>query len=183
MQTANILVDLGGDTGNQVPKLGVTAAEIAVLIAIHGEAAVHDIEPAGDVEAINVGEGDVKWTNRVELNRLHRRYGKAKDGENNSIVSNLFPGTAARVFETIDELGLPEVFFKPVARAKMEDPAPVAVDPLDHDGNGKKGGAKKPAKKAKAAPAPEPEPEVVEEADEGSDGIEDMPDAEKNLFE
>ena len=175
MQIANVMVDLGGDNGNQVPKR-VTAAEIAVLIAIHGESAVHDIEPIGSISR----------SNRDELSRLYGIYGRAKDGEDKSIVVNMFPGAGARVFETIDELGIDENFFKPTARAKTE---PVK-DPLDHDGNGKKGGAKKPAKKAKAA-ANTDEIEAAEgippgddaEADEVSDGIEDMPDTEaENLF-
>lgn len=181
MQTANIMLDLGGDTGNQIPKLGVTPAEIAVLIAIHGESAVHDIEPAGDVP---VNADGVRWTNRVELDRLRRVYGRAKNGEDTSHVDILFPGAAARVFETLDELNIPAEFYKPTARATApvveaaadEDvgeavdetadvtPPPTKPDPLDHDGNGKKGGSK--ARKAKKA-----------EPDE--DGIADMPDNPK----
>lgn len=157
MQTANIMVDLGGDNGNQVPKYKATAAEIAVLISIHGESAVHDIEPLGDEEFVDIDGEQVRWTNRAELTRLRRIYSTAKDGEDRLIIDNLFPGSAAQVFETIDELGLPEEFFKPTARA-------AAPDPLDHDGDGKKGGAK-PRKKAKAEAAPVDKDEV--EAAEG----------------
>lgn len=132
MQTANIMLDLGGDAGNQIPKLGVTAAEIAVLIAIHGESAVHDIEPVGDVPE---HEGN-RWTNRYELDRLRRIYGRAKNSEDTSHVEVLFPGVAARVFEVLDELNLPDEFYKPTARAKAH--------PLDHDGDGKPGGAAPP---------------------------------------
>lgn len=182
MQTANIMLSL--NAGNDVPKYGVSAAEIAVLIAIHGESSVQNIEPLGDKQTITIDGDTVKWTNRVELERLHRIYGRAKDGEDRSIVAALFPGAGARVFETIDELGLPAEFFKPTARAtapvaepvdEVEDdvpevdvpitPPPAQPDPLDHDGNGKKGGAKKP----KAAQPAE------------NDGIEDMP-AEDPLF-
>lgn len=131
MQTANIMLDIGGDNGNQIKKRGVTAAEIAVLIAIHGEAAVHDIEPAGDVPTVNLGEGDVRWTNRVELQRLRARYGRAKNGEDQSHVDILFPGAAARVFETIDELNLPEEFFKPTARAGLPKKAAPVEDELE----------------------------------------------------
>jgi hypothetical protein len=151
MQTANIMLDLDGDTGNQIPKYGVTAAEIATLIAIHGESAVHDIEFAGDV-ALN--DDGAPWTNRSELARLHRIYGRAKDGEDKSIVGLLFPGQAARVFETIDELGLPDHFFKPVTRA--------TIDPLDHDGDGRKGGAKK-ADAAEVTPPPSTTTKQVED--------------------
>jgi hypothetical protein len=132
MQTANIMLDLSGETGNQIPKRGVTAAEIAVLIAIHGESAVHDIEPLGDVP---LHEGN-RWTNRYELDRLRRIYGRAKNGEDTAHVNVLFPGAAARVFETLDELRLPDEFYKPTARAK--------ANPLDHDGDGKSGGAAPP---------------------------------------
>lgn len=170
MQTANIMLSL--NAGNDVPKWGVTAAEIAVLIAIHGEDSVQDIEPIGSIER----------SNREELERLHRIYGRAKNNEDRAIVANLFPGAGARVFQTINELGLPEQFFKPTARAKaapvVEEPEgdvteaeaepitppPSKPDPLDHDGDGKKGGAKKPVKKA-------------DEKD--ADGVEDMPDGEK----
>lgn len=184
MQTANIMLDIGGDNGNQVPKYGVTAAEIAVLIAIHGEAAVHDIEPIGTVER----------SNRDELTRLREVYGRAKDGEDHSHVDILFPGAAARVFENIDELNLPPEFFKPTARAS----APAAADPLDHDGDGKKGGSKKGDEstrsrgKAKKADAPASDETIAAEgippgddpeADDKSDGVEDMPDNEgESLF-
>jgi hypothetical protein len=170
MQTAHIMLDIGGDAGNQIPKRNVTAAEMAVLIAIHGESAVHDIEPTGEIDR----------SNREELERLHRIYGRAKNGSDQAIVDVLFPGAAARVFQTIDELGVPEEFFKPTARAAAV-PA-KAADPLDHDSDGKKGGSKKGAEstrargKAKAKvdasePASEPAPEIAD------DGVEDMVDS------
>jgi hypothetical protein len=172
MQTANIMLKL--NAGNDVPKRGVSAAEIAVLIAIHGDESVQDIEPTGSSETVDIDGARVKWTNRVELDRLRRRYGKAKDDENNFILDRLFPGAAALVFETLDELNIPDAFYKATARFKPDDapelvededegeeieafvepaitpppsePETVKADPLDHDGNGKKGGAKKPAK-------------------------------------
>lgn len=153
MQTANIMLDIGGDNGNQVPKKGVTAAEIAVLIAIHGEAAVHDIEPAGDIVR----------RNRDELSRLREKYGRAKDGEDHSHVDILFPGAAARVFETIEELNLPEAFFKPTARAVFTQTSePVAEVPV-------------PATNEDEGIPPGDDPE----ADDVSDGVEDMPDTEE----
>ncbi len=184
MQTAKVIVNLGGDKGNQVPKIA-TAAEIAVLRAIHGDESVQDIEPFEDVQR----------SNREELDRLRAIYGRATDGENHPHINRLFPGAGARVFQTLDELDLPESFFKPLTRAQAR-PAPVAeapavskVDPLDHDGDGKKGGSK--ARKAKAA-EPEvvetsvpAEPEVVETsvpADTESDGVAEMADAGKELF-
>lgn len=136
MQTANILLALGGDTGNTVPKRAVTAAEIAVLRAIHGEGSVTDIEPVGDINQ----------SNRAELGRLRQNYGRAMDSENNSIVAQLFPGAAARVFETLDELDLDQSFYKPITRASAK---PLFGGRGDHDKNGEVGGA------APLTPAPE----------------------------
>lgn len=113
MQTANIQLSIGGDHGNTVSKFGVTAAEIAVLRAIHGEDAVKEVEPAADV----------RRNHRDERSRLLDRYGKMRDGKDESPVSQLFPGVASRVFETLDELDLPEEFFKAERRAR-----PVAVE-------------------------------------------------------
>lgn len=115
MQIASVLVAIGGDLGNTIPKHGVTASEIAVLRAIHGEGAVSEIKPIGDV----------KRTNSEERNRLLTRYGRAKDSENNSIVNNLFPGAAARMFATIDELGLPSAFFAAAGRVSAVPAEPV----------------------------------------------------------
>jgi hypothetical protein len=131
MQLANCLVAVGGDVGNTVPKYDVTAAEIAVLRAIHGEHAVIDIEPTRDIQR---GNGE-------ELGRIRANYGNARDTENNSIVNMLFPGAAARVFQTIDELGIPEEFFKPTSRATTQ---PLFGGKGDHDGDGKAGGAADP---------------------------------------
>lgn len=113
MQLANCLLSIGGDDGNTVPKFGVTAAEIPVLQRLHGEAAVKDIEPAGEVQR----------THREELARLHERYGKVEGNP----VAALYPGAAARVFERLDELAINEQFFKPIARTTANTtPAPAA---------------------------------------------------------
>lgn len=147
MQTANILLAIGGDKGNTVPKYRVSAAEIALLRAIHGDEAVFDVEPL-DLPAVDE-EGEV-LTNRDELQRLKRAYQAAKiDGK--LVAEMLYPGAAARVFETLGELGLPEEYFKPVAHAKAikeaprdkskakgkaAEPTPTADDGLDEDGIG-----------------------------------------------
>lgn len=151
MQTANIMLAIGGDRGNTVPKPAVSVAEIALLRAIHGEDAVFDVEPL-DAPAMEDG---VVLSNRAELNRLLRTY-DAKDADGNRIVSLLYPGAAARVFETLDEIGLPDEYFKPTERS-----APVKAAPA----------APKAKAKAKVAePAPEPE---LDDLDDG--GIGDMP--------
>ncbi|MEC5291587.1 MULTISPECIES: hypothetical protein [unclassified Aurantimonas] len=140
MQIANVLVSLAGDHRNTVPKLGVTAAEIPVLQAIHGADAVREIEPAGEI----------KRSNREERDRLVRIY-RAKEGR--SPVEQLYPGIAARVFETLDELGLNEEFFKAERRLRPNS-APSKS-------------AKKSASAAKTAAA----------AEEADDGIGEMSDA------
>lgn len=151
MQTANIMLAIGGDRGNTVPKYAISVAEIVLLRAIHGEDAVFDVEP---LEAPAMDEG-MAISNRAELNRLRRIY-DAKDADGNRVVDQVYPGAAARVFETLEEIDLPEDYFKPTERTA---PIKAAV-------------AAKPRAKAKAAPepAPEQEPDNL-----GDDGIKDMP--------
>lgn len=128
MQTANVMLAIAGDARNTVPKYGVTAAEVAVLRYIHGEDAVFDIE---------VLDEDVKRTHRQEIGRLTEAYGR-QEGERRSspAVAELYPGAAARVFETFAELELPDELYaaekrQPAKRAapkKEEEPAPAADD-------------------------------------------------------
>lgn len=122
-ETSNILLSLAGDTGNTVPKYGVTVGEIAILQAIHGNEAVTDIEPVSFVER----------SNRQELDRLKAMYGGATDGNQNRLVDLLFPGVAARVFETLDELALPDDFFKAETRVRrsVETTAPAKIEDID----------------------------------------------------
>lgn len=119
MDIANITLSLGGDDGNTVPKFGVTAAEIAVLRTIHGEASVKDVEPSGEISR----------SNRAERQRLVDVYGQARFGNDKPVVETLFPGVAARVFERIDELDLDESFFKPIARASAESGRGLVATP------------------------------------------------------
>lgn len=100
-ELANCLVALGGDQGNTVPKYRVTAAEIAVLQAIHGGEAVIEIVPLGKIPG----------NHRAERQRLLDTY-IAKDSDNRSIVDRMFPGAAARVFESLRELQLTANQFK-----------------------------------------------------------------------
>lgn len=151
MQTANIMLAIGGDRGNTVPKYAISVAEIVLLRAIHGEDAVFDVEP---LEAPAMDEG-MAISNRAELNRLRRVY-DAKDADGNRIVDQVYPGAAARVFETLEEIDLPEDYFKPTERT-----API-----------KAVAAAKPRAKAKAAPEPAPDQGPD---DLGDDGIKDMP--------
>lgn len=140
MQAANVMVALEGDLGNTVPKYGVTPAEVAVLRAIHGDEAVFDIEPLDD---------EIEITSRIERDRLLQVYGKFVGGRDVSPVSELFPGVAARLFESFDELDLDDSFFKPAAR--------VRAKPVDLPKAAEK------AKRGKAKAAPEPEEADIEE--------------------
>ena len=114
MQLANVFVGIGGGRDTTVPKFGVTVSEIAVLRAIHGDDAVFDVELLPDVALNDDGK---PRTNRQELARLAQLYGRANDGAGKPIVGELFPGAAARVFETLDELDIPDELMKPTARA------------------------------------------------------------------
>lgn len=130
MQTANCYVEIGGDSGTTVPKYGITVSEIAVLRLIHGPDSVKEIEPTDDVAT----------TDRAEIKRLHELY--SRPDKPDGPVFTLFPGAAARAFQTLDELELPEEFFKAERRAKPK-PAEKPVK------------AKKKADDAGEAPAPE----------------------------
>ncbi|MFK3857821.1 hypothetical protein [Agrobacterium pusense] len=121
MEKGNALVALGGDSGNTVPKYDVTPAEVAVLRVIHGDDAVFDIEKTGKIDR----------TNRQELSRLTEVYGQRQPNGNSAApaVSALFPGAAARVFESFDELELDESLFKPVRRDTPKAEAKATQEP------------------------------------------------------
>lgn len=177
MQTANCWVALGGDTGNTVPKFEVTPAELAVLQLIHGSDAVFDIVPGADVNR----------SNRDERSRLLATYGKPEGSREPSAVNVLFPGIAARLPESFDELDIDESFFKATGRASTK-PAPAVVEEVveTEPAPVKKLTAKEAkaakaaeAKAAKAAELKAEQPAVEPDAEE-DDGIDDMPD--KGIF-
>jgi hypothetical protein len=185
MQTANCLVNIGGDPGNTVPKYAITATEIAVLRAIHGDDAVHDVEPAGSVQR----------SHREEIGFVKARYGNAKDPENNSIVETLFPGVASRAFENLAELELPEEFMKPTSRASLHVPPAPAAKPIvesalaDMTVKELKAHAEQDgidlgeaSKKADIIAAIVAKPATVDEAEE-DDGVGDLGDETSGLFE
>lgn len=123
MQTANALLALGGQRGNSVPKRGITAAEIAVLMAIHGVDAVYDITPLDE---------EVERSSRDEKARLFEKY-PARDEDGRFVVEAVYPGNAPVVHQDIADLGLPEELFATTARVTAKPSAPA-----------KKRGAKKP---------------------------------------
>jgi hypothetical protein len=205
MQTANIMIFIGGgQSGNSVPKFGVTAAEIAVLRHIHGEDSVTDIEPAGDIQR----------SHREERARLVSTYGRQVDGSYQApAVEALFPGAAARVFENLDELDVPAEFYKAETRATPQSaPKPNAVSvaeneirkqpesdndgkapvaqptvptansPPEHKGKGKDKGKKGPTSEAKPESQATGHKDGDRDAHDEHDGIGDMNDehAKKN---
>lgn len=124
MQLATITLLLGGDAGNTVQKFDVTPSEIAVLRVIHGDDAVNEIYPTGEVTR----------TNRAERQRLMERYGRNQPNGQFAApaIDMLFPGVAARMFDTLDELELDESFFKADTRVTSKPakavPAPEIVE-------------------------------------------------------
>jgi|GEM_PF-2418693 len=168
MELANILLGLGGDHGNSVPKYAVTAAEIALLRAIHGEDAVYNILPL---------EKTGQQTNRQELNRLQALYGGARDAEGASIISKLYPGAGARVFETLEELELPEDLYVALTRVKPTPKDATAVTVGGAKGKRLSAAEKKAADAAKVANVAGGENTEGDGAgSEDDDGISDMDD-------
>lgn len=103
MQTANVLLALGGKRGETVPKYGVTPAEIAVLQVLHGADAVYEIDIQSDI---------VQRTDRQEIERLRATYSR-RDGEKiiSPAVETLFPGIGAKVPQSFADLELAEELF------------------------------------------------------------------------
>lgn len=138
MHLANIMLALGGDKDNTIPKYRVTPAEIVVLRHIHGSDAVFDIEPLAET---------VSRTSREEYHRLTGIYGYVDErGNPQGPVAELFPGVGANLPQELGELGLDDSFYKAIAR--MTAPAPSAPP---------KG------RKSKAAPAPEPSEAAIDD--------------------
>ena len=153
MELANIMLALGGDKGNTVPKPRVTVAEIAVLATIHGTDAVFDVEPLD--EESDETDGEV-------LEFLRYAYGKAKDANDTPILDRVYPGRSPVIHTALAELGLPEQAFKVARRVA---PAAAAPKPVPAP-RGKKA---KPAPIADIAPDPssadhlfDPEPDTAE---------------------
>lgn len=118
MQVANAMLSLAGDHGNQVPKYGITVAEIVVLRHVHGGDAVKDIEPTGDVERSDFEERD----------RLAGMFARPVGVK--SPVDEVYPGAMARVHKSFVEAFIPDDCFKTVSRVSRATPAaPAPVVP------------------------------------------------------
>lgn len=113
MELANIILALGGDRQNTVPKYHVTPAEIAVLISIHGNDSVYDVLPLEDTVDRSV---------REEMDRLIRLY-PAKDEDNRLIVTKVYSGQSPVMHTTIEDLGLPEESFRTLERVSAKPKA------------------------------------------------------------
>jgi hypothetical protein len=137
METANILLNVGGDGTTIVPKENVTPAEVAVLRVLHGDDSVTDIQVL-EGEAVN--EFGKARTHRQEIARLTEVYGKnqPEGGRSAPAVQTLFPGAAARVFESFEELELDESAFKPTERdsEKPSTKKAAAAQTTDEGGDG-----------------------------------------------
>lgn len=107
MELSNCFVALAGDRGNTVPKYGVTPAEIAVLMEIHGEDAVFEIALSGD---------QTERTNAAEKERLLRLY-PARNRKNDFIVDQVYPGRSPVMPKALSDLGLDETLLATVERA------------------------------------------------------------------
>lgn len=149
MELANIMLKLGGDDANTVPKYGVTAAEIAVLCAVHGSDAVFDIEPTAET---------VRRSAREERDRLLALY-PAKDQDNNDIVLSVYPGMTPMLHTELADLGLDESLFKATKRA--EPAAPKKIKPVK--------AAEKPAPISEIAPASNDATHLFDDEPETSD--------------
>lgn len=117
MELANIILALGGDRQNTVPKYHVTPAEIAVLISIHGNDSVYDVLPLEDTVDRSV---------REEMERLIRLY-PAKDEDNRLVVTKVYSGQSPVMHTAIEDLGLPEESFKTLERVSAKPKARKAA--------------------------------------------------------
>jgi hypothetical protein len=66
MQRVNCVVAVGGDIGNQIQKIDITVAEVALLQRVHGEGSCKEILPLE-----SSGES---LTHREEYDRLKEAY-------------------------------------------------------------------------------------------------------------
>ncbi len=177
MQTANIMLALGGNRDQVIPKFNVTPAEVAVLRQIHGDDAVTDIDPCGEVTR----------KNRDERQRLVETYGRRIDGNRHvaPAVDALFPGAAARVFEKFEELDLPDDFYKAAtrvapARVEREEEPAAEIFEATTEGQGGEG-----AENPDAGMGGADEGDGIGDIDDGqgNEGGADQGGAGENLFQ
>jgi len=119
METASCTVRLGGDLRNTVFKENVTPAEVVLLKAIHGEEAIVDVELTGSDKRPHGDERD----------RLQQRYGGAKNGDDRTIFSLIFPSPLTPLPVRFSEIGI-EIEGGAKRRQRREaPPAPPEGEP------------------------------------------------------
>lgn len=110
MQTATVMVRLGGDMLNTHPKENVTPAEFVILQAAHGHDAV----------SLVPGTIDEKKHNRAEtVDYLRRQYRLKAEGT--CYFDKLFPGAFPNLPIRFAEIGLGEVEPEKEGAAKLKD--------------------------------------------------------------
>lgn len=144
MELANCIVALGGDIQNTVPKFNVTPAEVALLLAIHGDQSVTEIEVTGTVERRNAEEAE----------RLMANY-PARNEDGALLLQVIYPGRSPVLHQTFADLQLPDDFFAVSARAVPAEQEPV-----------KKA-------RAKATAEAKPEPLNIKSANDATDLFDD----------
>lgn len=161
MELATVLVAIGGNKGNTVPRYDVTPAEVMVLQRIHGDDSVFDIEPTGDVPR----------SSAEEMNRLVAIYRSAKTEDNAPVLQDVFPGRVANVPAHFALLGLSSALYKPVSRAAPKAAPEPEEEPEPEPAARPTRAAKK---KAEPAPAPVAEPESADATEDifGTDDLE-----------
>ena len=126
MQLLDGLLALGGDRRNTVPLDAITVAEARALQAIHGDDAVHDVQPLDRHVAVRP---------RDELARLAAKY-KGKDEDGRLIVATLFPNGSGMP-QTVEDLGLDESLFRVLSRVTaataVKRTAPIAQELADEE--------------------------------------------------
>lgn len=119
MELANCLIAIAGDRGNTVPKYSVTAAEIAVLRAVHGDQAVFDIVPVGKDDSINNG---------AEYARLRETY-RARDEDGQPIILSVYPSPYTPLHRSLADLGLGDDAFAAKERFTAADVPAEGAEP------------------------------------------------------
>lgn len=108
MQAYKAMVNINGSHSHQVVKSKLTAAEILVLRAIHGQDSVRDIKPMmakGEPVHATIwtmdddgGDIEVKLTKNTLLGSLRRVYGE-------EIVERVFPGITPVLPDNLADIG------------------------------------------------------------------------------
>lgn len=108
MQTYSCKVRLAGSVTNEVRKSGVTAADVVVLRLIHGQTAVLEIRP----------DGDVKLTQEELRDRLMRDY-VTHSPEVGKLLNQAFPGFLHAAVELPTKLSSVELAEEEVRRPRV----------------------------------------------------------------